>query len=39
MAYFNIEGKIPDIDLLKLYVKGELINGALIFRILAVIPS
>jgi len=40
MAYFSLEGKIPDIiDLLKIYVKGELIKGALIFKILVVTSS
>jgi hypothetical protein len=40
MAYFNLEGEVLDIiDLLKIYVRGELIKGALIFKILVVISS
>jgi hypothetical protein len=40
MAYFSLEGKVPDIiDLSKIYVKVELIKGALIFKILVVISS
>jgi hypothetical protein len=40
MAYFNLEGKVPDIiDLLKIHVRGELIKAALIFKILVVISS
>jgi hypothetical protein len=39
-AYFNLEGKIPAIiALLKIYVKGKLIKGAQIFKILVVISS
>jgi hypothetical protein len=37
---FNLDGKIPDErDLLQIYVKGEIIKGALIFNILVDIIS
>jgi len=35
-AYFNLEGKIPDnMALLKIYVKGKLIKGALILVVIS----
>jgi hypothetical protein len=40
VAYFSLVEKIPEsIDLLKIRLSGELIKGALSFKILAVIPS
>jgi hypothetical protein len=40
IAYFRWSGKIPkDIDLLQIYVRGEVIKEELIFNILVDIPS
>ena len=40
VEYFNLDGKSPNsIDLLKMYVRGELIKGALHLRILIGISS
>jgi hypothetical protein len=37
---FNQEGKIPDeSDLLRMYVRGDVIKGVLAFRIFVGIPS